>query len=139
MHHSAVTTGTVRRLAAYAMCALVALAGMPLPASAGIIGTEAVLTAESRASSLERIDRALDSAAVRDRMQQLGVDAAHVETRLAALTDAELADIATRLDSAPAGGDVIEVIGVVFLVLLILELVGVIDIFKSIGKVRTVD
>jgi len=32
---------------------------------------------------------------------------------------------------APAGGDVIAIIGVVFLVLIILEVVGVIDIFKK--------
>jgi hypothetical protein len=36
------------------------------------------------------------------------------------------------LDRQIAGGDAIAVIGVVFLVLLILELVGVTDIFKSI-------
>ena len=44
---------------------------------------------------------------------------------------------ADRLDRAPAGGDALEVVGLVFLVLLILELVGVIDIFKTIGKART--
>jgi hypothetical protein len=36
------------------------------------------------------------------------------------------------MQDAPAGGDVLVVLGVVFLVLLVLELVGVIDIFKKI-------
>jgi hypothetical protein len=37
-----------------------------------------------------------------------------------------------QIDSLPAGGDAIAVIGVVFLVLLILELVGVTNIFTKI-------
>jgi uncharacterized membrane protein (Fun14 family) len=39
--------------------------------------------------------------------------------------------LADGLDEAPAGGDALAVIGIVFLVLLILELTGVIDIFKK--------
>jgi uncharacterized membrane protein (Fun14 family) len=35
------------------------------------------------------------------------------------------------MDQMPAGGDALAVIGIVFLVLIILELVGVIDIFKK--------
>jgi hypothetical protein len=126
-----------QRAMAYVLCLLVAFAGAPRPVSAGIIGTEAMLASRDRAAQLARIDRVLESQAVRQRMQQLGVDAATVDARLAALTDAELAGFADRLERAPAGGDVLEVIGIVFLVLLILELVGVIDIFKSIGKVKT--
>ena len=39
--------------------------------------------------------------------------------------------LAERMGELPAGGDALAVIGVVFLVLIILELVGVIDIFKK--------
>ncbi len=125
------------RYLTYVLCASVALAGVPAPASAGIIGTEAVIAANARSDSLARISRVLQAAEVRERMQALGVEPASIETRLAALTDAELASFADRLDRAPAGGDALEVIGIVFLVLLILELVGIIDVFKSIGKART--
>ena len=64
-------------------------------------------------------------------MLALGVDPAAVDARVARLTDAELRSLAERMDAMPAGGDALAVIGVVFLVLLILELVGVIDIFKK--------
>jgi hypothetical protein len=54
-----------------------------------------------------------------------------IDARLATLTDRELATLATSMQEAPAGGDgLIAVVGLVFVVLLILELVGVIDIFK---------
>jgi hypothetical protein len=55
-----------------------------------------------------------------------------VEARLARLTDSELRTLADRIDQAPAAGaDILAVIGVVFVVLLILEAVGVIDVFKK--------
>ena len=60
---------------------------------------------------------------------QLGLDL--VEGRLDALSDAELATLAGQIGEAPAGGDALAVIGIVFVVLIILELVGVIDIFKK--------
>jgi hypothetical protein len=60
------------------------------------------------------------------------VDPIAANERIAALTDEELALLATELESQPAGGSLLGVAGVVFIVLLILELVGVIDIFKKI-------
>ena len=47
------------------------------------------------------------------------------------MTPDELARLSRGLDELPAGAGALEVIGVVFLVLLLLELVGVIDIFKK--------
>jgi hypothetical protein len=61
----------------------------------------------------------------------LGVHPAAVEGRLDALSEAEIETLAGRIAEAPAGGDALAVIGIVFVVLIILELVGVIDIFKK--------
>ena len=41
-------------------------------------------------------------------------------------------DMAKKMQDAPAGGDVLVLVGAVFVVLLILELTGVTDIFKKI-------
>jgi len=68
---------------------------------------------------------------VRAQLLALGVDPSQVEARVAALTDGELRALAGKVSEAPAGGDALAVIGVVFLVLLILEAVGVIDVFKK--------
>jgi len=48
------------------------------------------------------------------------------------LTQAELITLESQFNEQIAGGDALAVIGAVFLVLLILELVGVTDVFKSI-------
>jgi hypothetical protein len=51
---------------------------------------------------------------------------------VAQLSDAELAYLNGEIDQLPAGGNVVAVIGVVFIVLLILDLVGVTNVFTSI-------
>ena len=97
---------------------------------AGIVDTSA-LVATGRGADLASVRSQLDRADVRQQMSKLGVDAASIDTRVASLSDQELHRLAQDLQSAPVGGDgVIAVLGVVFLVLLILELTGVIDIFK---------
>ena len=105
--------------------------GSPFVVQAEVIGTLAGLESAQRDNDLARVNRALATAEARDQLQALGVDQAQVDARLARLTDSELSTLADKLEQAPAGGDVLAVIGVVFVVLLILEAVGVIDIFKK--------
>lgn len=104
--------------------------GMQMPAAASVIGTAEAIAASSQTDSLATVRAAVSRDDVRARLAELGVDAVQLDGRLAALSEAELAMLADRLDEAPAGGGALEVIGIVFLVLLILELTGVIDIFK---------
>jgi hypothetical protein len=105
--------------------------GSPLVAQAGIIGTLQAVESYNRAADLGTINSALAREQVRAQFATLGVDPAQIETRVAAMTDAELRSLAGQMQDLPAGSDALAVIGIVFLVLLILELVGVIDIFKK--------
>lgn len=105
--------------------------GFAQVAPAGMIGTGYLLEDESRAASISRMDILLARADVARQLEALGVDQAMVMERLDALSTAELLELEGKLDSQVAGGDIIGLIGAVFVVLLILELVGVTDIFKS--------
>jgi hypothetical protein len=105
--------------------------GFMSAASAGIVDTSA-LVSTARDADLSAIRAKLDREDVRARMQEMGVDAAAVDARLASLSDRELHQLATDMQNAPAGGDALALLGAVFLVLLVLELVGVIDIFKKV-------
>lgn len=109
------------------------LSFMALPAAqAGMIGTGTALDADARADRVAEVQHLLSQDRVEERMIALGVDPAAAQERVAGLTDTELARLESELENLPAAGGAIEVIGVVFLVLLILELVGAIDLFKSI-------
>lgn len=107
-----------------------ALAGLAQSAHAGMIDTRAAIDAGQREHSIARVQATLAREDVRDAFLRLGVAPAEVDQRLAALTDAELARIEREIDAMPAGGGALAVVGVVFLVLLLLELVGVLDVFK---------
>lgn len=97
---------------------------------AGIVDTGAMVQT-TRDANLASIQTQLASKEVRAQLGRYGVDEAAIDTRLAALSDREVATLAKRMHEAPAGGDgIIVLLGVTFFVLLILELMGVIDIFK---------
>jgi hypothetical protein len=120
-----------RRCIVWLVCVAVLNLGSPLVAQAGIVGTLQAVEASSRAMDLATVDAALARDDVRAQFAALGVAPEQVEARVAALTDAELRTLAGQMADLPAGGDALAVIGIVFLVLLILEAVGVIDIFKK--------
>jgi hypothetical protein len=107
-------------------------ASLQSAAYGAVISTQQYLTAVDREATRQRIDSVLAREEVRDRLEHYGVDPAAVDERIAALTDQELQQLATDLENMPAGGSLLGVIGVAFIVLLILELVGVIDIFNKI-------
>jgi hypothetical protein len=121
-----------RRMLASILCVAVLNLSSPLVAQAGVIGTLQAVEAQQRAAALATVSSALARDQVRAQLGAMGVDAAQVESRLAAMTDPELRQLAGQIESLPAGADALAVIGIVFLVLLILELVGVIDVFKGV-------
>ncbi|MGB5261952.1 MAG: PA2779 family protein [Gammaproteobacteria bacterium] len=104
----------------------------PAASYAGLVGTDEMLSADTRNRQMSEIQNVLARDDVRTQMLELGVNPAHVEERLSALTDAELAELSTGMQALPAGGDVVAVIGIVFIVLLILELLGVTNVFTKI-------
>lgn len=121
-----------RSLLVHGLAALLLVTGTLRPAAAEIIGTPAALASIDRAAAVERIEGALARDEVRAKLADLGVAPEAIDARLSSLTDAELAAFADQVDHAPAGG-ILGLIGAVFVVLLVLELVGVIDIFKKVG------
>lgn len=108
-----------------------AFAYMPA-AQAGMIGTQAAMQSQSRAEREAHVREMLSQERVADQMVKLGVAPADAKARVASLTDAQLAKVEGQLESLPAGGGALAVLGVVFLVLLVLELVGAINLFNRV-------
>ena len=111
--------------------ALVSLGFMQI-AHAGMVDTQSLIEQEAGSERLAKIESLLARQDVAKQLVALGVDPADVQQRVLYLSDAEIASFEQRLDTQIAGGSAVGVIGTVFLVLLILELVGVTDIFKKI-------
>ena len=106
--------------------------GLAQSAGAGVISTEAAIEMQDRTARIERINSVLARDSVQSQMIRLGVQPDVAAARIASLSDGELRQLEARMDELPAGADsALTVLGIVLLVLLVLELVGVTDVFKS--------
>lgn len=109
-------------------------ASLPMNAYAGMIGTQAVLDAttdQDRAEQLSKVEAMLARDDVQKRLVSLGVNPSDALQRARALSNADLAKLASKSDDLRAGGDggVFALIGVVFVVLLILDYLDVVHVF----------
>ena len=123
----------LRKAGFYVLVLQLIFVTFPQQALAGLIQTPDAIAAHQGAETIDRMTRLLARDDVRQQLVQMGIDPVMAEERVAALTPVEAAQLQQQLDNLPAGGDsVLAVIGIVFVVLLILELTGVTNIFTKI-------
>jgi hypothetical protein len=116
-----------RRLMASVLILSLAL---PLPLQAGMLSTESALERARIAAVLERSE-------VQQQLRAYGVSPDEIKARVAALSDTEAAELAARIDSAPAGGlGLLSAIVLVFLVLLLTDILGYTKIFPFTRSVK---
>jgi hypothetical protein len=109
--------------ASLAQAAAIAPAGQ----AAGLISTEQAAAAQPGRALLEQTLARADVVAA---LQGRGVSVDAARDRVAALTDAEAAQVAALIDQAPAGGsDVLGVIVAIFVILLITDILGWTKVF----------
>lgn len=104
--------------------------GLAQVSGAAMIGTQQVVQSEARNAHLTRVESILAREDVASQLVAFGVDPLAVQSRVGNMTDAELLALEGKLDQQIAGGEAVAIIGAVFLVLIILEFVGITDIFK---------
>jgi hypothetical protein len=113
---------------------VVTLTGLQAPACAGMVGTGAVIDQQQAAADRERLLDALSREDVREQLIAMGVDPRQARERVAALSDGELRAAAGHMRDLPAGGDVLGVALLVFLVLLFTDIMGYTDVFPFVKK-----
>jgi len=109
-------------------------------ARAGLVTTEQAVEQRTAAIDRERLAAILLRDDVRQQMEALGVDRAEALERLASLSDQEIQQIAGRIDELPAGQSILVGVliaaGVVLIVLVITDLLGLTDVFAVINPIR---
>lgn len=120
-----------RRLAVLlAASQLLLLAEVPV-SQAAMIGTGEVLQAQQQSVDRQQLLKMLDDQGVKDKLATMGVPRERVEQRIQSLTSAELAQFNQQLSEAPAGGDGIIGIIVLFLVIFIItDMLCATDVFS---------
>ena len=120
------------RVASCCVAVAIVTVGYAPYSSAAVVGAEEFLNTELRTETISDISALLARQDVADQLEKLGVSPELVLKRVENMTQDELHALNGAIDQQVAGGDVIAVIGIVFVVLLILELLGVTDVFTGI-------
>jgi hypothetical protein len=103
-----------------------------LPAHAALMSSSQVISEQQRADQQTRIVETFQRDELANLLGKHGVDSQQLGERLDRLTDQEIAKLATEIDQLPAGEGVLGVVLAVFLILILLDLLGVTDIFPAI-------
>ena len=106
------------------------------PVQAAMIGTGQLLAAEQGRLDRARLASLLEREDLQQQLTALGVDVNDARSRVAGLTDAEVARINQRLAELPAGGDVLGVIVLIFIIFIITDAIGATDIFPFVHPVK---
>lgn len=106
-------------------------------AQAGMISVERYAAQDSavdqRADQRARVQAFLQREDVQAQLISLGVDTQSAQSRVAALSDAELARASMLIDQ-PAGAGVVGALVLIFVVLLITDILGLTDVFTFVRK-----
>jgi hypothetical protein len=129
----------LRRGVALVLAVVMFVISMPLGvAQAALVSTEQVLAAGDGMADRARVLAFLERAEIREQIAALGVDPNEAAARVAALSDAQVREIAGQLDQLPAGqgavGVVVGAILIIFLVLLVTDLLGLINVFPFVRR-----
>lgn len=113
-----------------------AVAGFPLSAQASIIATDQIITADAASTHRSTVNAFLQREDVRQAMQSQGISPLAAAERVHAMSDLEVAQLAGRVDQAPAGGEILGLMFTVFIVLLVTDILGLTKVFPFTRSVR---
>ena len=117
------------------MALLVSLAMLntySLPAYSGVVTTEQLIQQQLESMDRDELVSLLDRSDVQQQLIDRGVDPEYAKQRIAALSDAQIEQIRSEIDQLPAGSGVVGILIAVLLVLVILDIIGVTNIFSFI-------
>jgi hypothetical protein len=103
-------------------------------ANAAIVSTSELVATEQSKIGREYLLNSLEREEVRTALTSQGVDLEMAKQRVSSMTDEEIRALNQKMDEMPAGGGVVGVVVIVFLVLIITDLVGLTDVFPFVKK-----
>jgi len=134
--HTTTMTHSIYRAVACALIPAMTLGSLPLQAQAGIVGTEQALVTPAGQADRDRVSGFLAREDVRKELMAQGVNADDAIARVQAMSDAEVAQLAQRVDKAPAGAGVVGVLFTIFLILLVTDILGFTKVYPFTRPIR---
>jgi hypothetical protein len=123
----------LRRSTAIFLSILLALTPLS-PLQAAIIDNDQIVNQGLANQTRDGLQQLLEQKAAQQQLQEWGVNPDQIKSRIARLTDAELARINRQVNDPHAGGDVLGILLLLFLVFVLTDIFGATDIFPFINK-----
>lgn len=127
---------TFRRFIASFLIVCLSSLGFTLNANAAIVTTQEATASLEASAERDRVSGFLAREDVRQALTDQGVDPQAAMDRVKSMSDAEVAQLAGRIDQLPAGGDVVGVLLTIFVVLLITDIIGFTKVFPFTRSIR---
>lgn len=116
---------------------MVSMLGLTAPVQAAMLPTQAILSSAEVQQQRDSVAGFMAREDVRQQLQRFGVDPQQASERVAALSDAEIADLNGRIADLPAAGsDVIGVLLFLFILLLVTDILGLTKVFPFTRSMR---
>jgi len=118
---------------------LLSLSLMMLPlfnAQAAMVANAQVIDRIQQQADRDAVLQLLQRSEARDYLISMGVQPRDIEQRVNMMTREELAQLNSRLAELPAGGDILGLLLLLFIIFLITDIIGATDIFPFVHPVR---
>lgn len=112
------------------------LSVITLPVQAAMLNTQQLVQESSMTSERAKLNAMMQREDIQSQFVEMGVSPEDVQQRVAALTDAEVAELNHQMEQVPAGGDVLGVLVLIFLVFIITDIIGATDVFPFVHPVK---
>ena len=103
---------------------------------AAIISNNQVIDNIEQTNNKEALLQTIHRIDVQEQLLSMGVNTADIENRINNMTQEEIAQLNQQFDELPAGGSVLGVVLLIFIIFVITDVIGATDIFPFIHPVN---
>ena len=105
-------------------------------AQAAMISNDVVINHVQHSNAKAELIQIINRSDVKQQLLNMGVNPENIESRINLMTHEEIAQLNQQIGELPAGGDVLGVILIIFIVFVITDIIGATDIFPFIKPVN---
>lgn len=105
-------------------------------AQAAMISNDMIINHLQQSSAKAQLIQTINRTEVKDQLLSMGVKPEDIESRVNLMTHEEIAQLNQQIEDLPAGGSVLGVLLIIFIVFVITDVIGATDIFPFIKPVN---
>ncbi len=105
-------------------------------AQAAMVTNDLIINRAQQNTAQEELLQTINRSDVKQQLLDMGVNPESIESRIKLMTHEEIAQLNQQIEELPAGGDVLGVLLVIFIVFVITDVIGATDIFPFIKPVN---